>query len=81
MSLTNEQRRALWEKLMRTADCPGEITKPQLVEVIAAIDDWWKTTGAIAANSAIPQPQRGLLTNKQKARLFMMLLEARYEVT
>lgn len=81
MSLTTEQRRGLWEKLMRTADCPGGITKPQLVDVVAALDDWWETTGAAAANAAIPQPQRGLLTQKQKARMFMMLLEALYEVT
>lgn len=81
MSLTTEQRRALREELMRTGDCPGAITKPQLVEVVDALDDWWEATGATAANAAIPQPQRGLLTNKQKARLFTMLLNARYKVT
>ena len=81
MSLTTEQRRALREELMRTGDRPGGITKPQLVEVVDALDDWWEATGAAAANAAIPQPQRGLLTNKQKARLFVMLLDARYKVT
>ena len=81
MSLTTEQRRALREELMRTGNCPGAITKPQLVEVVDALDDWWEATGATAANAAIPQPQRGLLTNKQKARLFVMLLDARYKVT
>ena len=81
MSLTTEQRRAIREELMRTGDCPGAITKPQLVEVVDALDDWWESTGAAAANAAIPQPQRGLLTNKQKARLFVMLLDARYKVT
>lgn len=81
MSLTTEQRRAIREELMRTGDCPGAITKPQLVEVVYALDDWWESTGAAAANAAIPQPQRGLLTNKQKARLFVMLLDARYKVT
>lgn len=81
MSLTTEQRRAIREYIMRTGDCPGAITKPQLVEVVDALDDWWGATGATAANAAIPQPQRGLLTNKQKARLFVMLLDARYKVT
>ncbi len=81
MSLTTEQHRAIREDLMRTSDCPGAITKPQLVEVVDALDDWWEATGASAANAAIPQPQRGILTQKQKARLFVLLLDARYKVT
>lgn len=81
MTLTTEQRASIRVELMRTADCPGAITKPQLVAVIDALDDWWETTGAASGNSVIPQPQRGILTNKQKARLFIMLLEARYKVT
>lgn len=78
--LTTEQRRAIFEKIMRTADNCGGITKPQLIEVVDALDDWWEATGAAAANAAIPQPRRGILTSKQKARLFIALLEARYEV-
>ena len=81
MTLTTEQRRTIGVKLMRTGDCPGGLTKPQLVEVIDALDDWWEASGAAAANAAIPQPQRGILTSKQKPRLFVMLLESRYEVT
>ena len=81
MTLTTEQRRTIGVQLMRTGDCPGGLTKPQLVEVIDALDDWWEASGAAAANAAIPQPQRGILTSKQKARLFVMLLESRYEVT
>lgn len=81
MPLTTEQRRAIGTKIMRTSDCPGEMTKPQLVGVIDALDDWWEASGAAAANTAIPQPQRGILTTKQKARLFMALLAARYEVS
>jgi len=78
--LTTEQRRAIRDKIMRSANNCGGITKPQLIEVVDALDDWWETTGAAAANAAIPQPQRGILTSKQKARLFVALLEARYEV-
>ncbi len=81
MTMTTEQRRAIGVKIMRTGDCPGGLTKPQLVEVIDALDDWWEASGAAAANVAIPQPQRGILTTKQKARLFMALLAARYEVS
>ncbi len=81
MALTTEQRRAIRDKIMRTADNCGEITKPQLIEVVDALDDWWEATGAAAGNAAIPQPQRGILTTKQKARLFLALLEARYEVS
>lgn len=81
MTMTTEQRRAIAVKIMRTADCPSGLTKAQLVEVIDALDDWWEASGAAAANVAIPQPQRGILTTKQKARLFMALLAARYEVS
>lgn len=81
MPLTTEQRRAIGTKIMRTGDCPGGLTKPQLMEVIDALDNWWEASGAAAANTAIPQPQRGILTSKQKARLFMALLAARYEVS
>lgn len=81
MTLTTEQRRAIFVKIMRTADCPSGLTKAQLLAVVDAMDDWWETSGAADGNAAIPQPQRGILTNRQKARLFVMLLEARYEVS
>lgn len=79
--LTEQQRAALWADLMSSAECPGALTKAQIRAVYDALDDWWETTGALAANAAIPQPQRGTLTAKQKARIFMTLLEARYKVT
>ena len=81
MTRTTEQRRAIAVKIMRTADCPSGLTKAQLLAVVDALDDWWEASGAAAGNTAIPQPQRGILTSKQKARLFVMLLEARYEVS
>lgn len=79
-TLTAEQRRAIRDKIMRTADNCGGVTKPQLIEVVDALDDWWEASGSLSANGAIPQPQRGILTAKQKARLFLELLEARYGV-
>lgn len=79
--LTIEQRRMIFEKVMRTADNCGGITKAQLLEGVNDLDAWWEATGAAAGNAAIPQPQRNILTTKQKARLFVALLEARYEVS
>lgn len=81
MTLTTEQRQVLFAGVMRTADYPGGITKAQLLDVVNALDDWWEATGAAAGNAAIPQPQRGILTTRQKARLFMALLTARYGVS
>ncbi|GEM_PF-6223696 len=81
MALTTEQRQVLFAGVMRTADYPGGITKAQLLDVVNALDDWWEATGAAAGNAAIPQPQRGILTTRQKARLFMALLTARYGVS
>lgn len=80
-TLTAPQRAALSAEVQRTADCPGGLTKPDLLAVIVALDDWWNTTGAALGNAAIPQPQRGILTVKQKARLFMALLASQYEVS
>jgi hypothetical protein len=79
--LSDTDRANLSAEIQRTPDCPGAITKAQLREVFNAIDDWWETTGAAAANAAIPQPQRGLLTTRQKAAIFMMVLRRRYEVS
>jgi hypothetical protein len=79
--LTAQLRADLTAEIQRTVDCPGSLTKAQVREVYDALDDWWEATGATAANTAIPQPQRGVLTAKQKAALFMALLRKRYEVT
>jgi hypothetical protein len=79
--LSDADRAALSAEIQQTSDCPGTLTKPQLRAVFNAIDDWWETTGAAAANTAIPQPQRGLLANRQKARIFMAVLRRRYEVS
>jgi hypothetical protein len=80
-TLTEQQRADLTADIQRTSDCPGGLLKPQLRAVYDALDDWWETTGSLDANAAIPQPQRGILTTKQKAAIFMTLLRKRYEVT
>lgn len=55
----------------------GNLTKPQIREVINALDDFLNTN-ASAINSAIPQPQRGLLTTSQKAAILVYVIRKRY---
>lgn len=57
---------------------PWWTTKAQLRAVVDALDAWWEATGAAAANAAIPQPQRGILTTRQKAFLFQMMLDKKF---
>ena len=64
--------------VQRTAECPGGLTKAQLRAVVDALDNWWEATGAAAANAAIPQPQRGILTTRQKAFLFQAMLDKKF---
>ena len=79
--LPDADRAALTAEIQRTEDCPGTLVKAQLRAVYDALDNWWDATGSIAANAAIPQPQRGLLTPRQKAAIFMHLLRRKYEVS
>ena len=53
------------------------IDKPQLLAAIGAIDDWIEANAA-SFNLAIPQPQRGLLTAKQKAMLLTIIVRQRF---
>lgn len=79
--LSAAERAEITARAQRTSDCPGGLTKPQLRAVLDAMDDWWETTGAAAGNAAIPQPQRGILSARQKAALFQLLLIKKYEVS
>lgn len=79
--LSTSDRAELTAEAQRTEDCPGGITKARLRAAFNALDDWWEATGAPGANAAIPQPQRGIMTTRQKAALFMRLLRRRYEVS
>ena len=53
------------------------LTKVQLAAVVAAIDDWQEANAA-SFNSAIPLPQRTILTAAQKAELFHLVALKRY---
>lgn len=77
--LSDETRAEIVAEAMRSGDCPGAITKPQLRAMVNAMDDWWETVAA-AGNTAIPQPQRGLCSQKEKAALFTRILNERYKV-
>lgn len=54
------------------------IDKAQFLAVVNAVDDWIDANAA-AFNAAIPQPQRGLLTAKQKALILAAVVKRRYE--
>lgn len=56
------------------------VTKPELNAAINAIDQW-ADDNAASFNSAIPQPARGALTQKQKAWLLALVILRRFEVT
>ena len=56
------------------------IDRTQLLAVVNAADDWVDANGA-AFNAAIPQPQRGLLTAKQKALILSAVVRRRYEIS
>jgi len=79
--LSAAERAEITARAQRTSDCPGGVTKPQLRAAFDALDDCWETAGAAAANAAIPQPQRGTLTVRQKAALLHLLLIKQYEVS
>jgi hypothetical protein len=65
---------------MTSNDAECSITKSQLRAAIDATDDWIEANAA-SYNSAIPQPARGALSTKQKARLFMMVASRRFGVS
>lgn len=80
-TLPTQDRADITAEVQRTPECPGRLTKDQLRAVIDALDAYWEATGAAAANAAIPQPQRGILTVRQKAFLFQCVLDRRYKVS
>lgn len=81
-ALTTEQRREIWAEAMREMSREWEscsVTKNDLLVVFNALDDWFDAN-ASTINQAIPQPQRGQLTARQKARIVALILRARFNV-
>jgi molybdopterin-guanine dinucleotide biosynthesis protein len=81
--LADNERLALWADLMREMSAAGEavsITKADLRAALNAADAW-ADSNAASYNTAIPQPARGALTARQKARLLTYVIRRRQEVT
>lgn len=77
--LSDADRRALWAEYQRSPEA-GE-TLPLKADLRAAVDavDQWIDDNAASFNAAIPQPARGALTARQKARLLALVLKRRFE--
>lgn len=59
---------------------PFNVLKPDLLATVNAIDDW-ADANAASFNAAIPQPARGQLSAREKAQIFMMVLNERFKVS
>jgi len=81
--LSEQNRAAVWADFMRDESSAHNsigITKADLRAAFNAADDWAEAN-ATSFNSALPQPARGALTARQKAKLLAMVLFQRYGVT
>lgn len=74
--LGDSERFEVWAQVMRELSMPG-ITKPELRAAVNALDTWLNDNAA-AANAALPQPARGVLTVEQKAALLSYVIARRY---
>jgi hypothetical protein len=79
-ALTTQQRTELFAALMRTPNCPGGVTKTDLLAAVNAADDW-ADANAGSFNAALPLPARNVLTARQKAALLMFVISKRFEVS
>lgn len=78
-ALSSNDRAAEWAAFMRDTQGAVSLTKAELRAAVDAIDDW-VDANATAFNQAIPQPARGALTARQKARLLEHIVRRRFEV-
>lgn len=81
-ALSTQQRRDAWAQMHSDISRDREqisVTKDDLLAVFNALDDWFDAN-ASTINQAIPQPQRGQLTARQKARIVALVLRARFDV-
>lgn len=80
-NLSENDRAAIWAEFMRdselSAESYGSMTKADLRAAVDAIDSYLETNKT-AINSAIPQPARGAMTTKQKAKLLVWVVRQRY---
>lgn len=81
--LSDNDRELVTAEYMRTLTPNAEtIFGLSKVELRAAINaaDQWADDNAASFNTAIPQPARGALTAKQKARLLVWVVERRWRI-
>jgi hypothetical protein len=77
--LRDPERIAAWREFMQAPDGECAIVKADLRAAINAADAW-VDAAASSFNAALPQPARGALTSKQKARLLTLVVQRRYGV-
>lgn len=81
--LPDNDRIKLWAEVMSLLSDAHEtctINKIDLRAALNAADDW-ADSNAASYNSALPLPARTSLTARQKAKLLMIVLRRRYEVS
>ena len=82
--LSNAERSDVWAEFMREESNDRNpitgLTQAQLRAAFDAVDDWVEAN-ASSLNTAIPQPARGALTTRQKAKLLAAVVAKRFGVT
>lgn len=81
--LTDQERAHVTAQLQTDLSRNQETVTIAKSELRAAVNaaDGWAEANAADFNQTLPQPARGNLTAKQKARLLSYVLYKRYEVT
>lgn len=79
-ALADADRREAWAEFMRGESNERNGMALAKVDLRAAFDalDSWVDSQALVINVAIPQPARGALTARQKAKILSMVLAKRY---
>lgn len=77
--LSDADRREAWARWMRENQEEIGIPKADLRAAVNAADQWVEDNQA-SYNSAIPQPARSAMTDKQKARLLFYVVDKRFGV-
>ena len=79
--LSNDDRREIWARFQQDESLLHAeigIDKSDLRAAVDAIDEWVGANKQ-SFNQAIPQPARGILSARQKARMFMQIVRRRFE--
>ena len=81
--LTDSKRVKIWAETMSETSAVheglGTLTKAELRAAVNAIDAWIGANQA-SFNLAIPEPAKTQLSQKQKLKIFLKILNARWEV-